>query len=96
MPTVGSVAAGQTAGMTPSRRQFVVMTLLFVTMAINYLDRSRFPSAAPALVGAFHLDPDALRDAAQHPLSLEATDPKRQGGKRTPARRCRMPGRHSR
>ncbi|HEY3848512.1 MAG TPA: MFS transporter [Acetobacteraceae bacterium] len=60
MTTIGSVAPGQTAAMTPSRRRFVVMTLLFVTVVINYLDRSNMSIAAPALAGAFHLDPVQL------------------------------------
>jgi len=60
MITSGSVAEGRTAVMTPSRRRFVVMTLLFVTVVINYLDRSNMSVAAPALVAAFHLDPVQL------------------------------------
>lgn len=60
MTTIGSVAAGQTAVMAPSRRRFIVMTLLFVTVVINYLDRSNMSIAAPALAGEFHLDPVQL------------------------------------
>ncbi len=41
MPTIGSVAAGQTAVMTPPRRRVVVTTLLFVTVVINQLDRGK-------------------------------------------------------
>ena len=60
MTTIGTVAAGQTAVLTPSRRRFVVMALLFVTVVINYLDRSNMSIAAPALAGEFHLDPVQL------------------------------------
>jgi MFS transporter, ACS family, D-galactonate transporter len=36
-------------GMTPTRQRFLIMALLFVTVVINYLDRSNLSIAAPAL-----------------------------------------------
>ena len=44
----------------PSRRRFRVMGLLFVTIVINYLDRSNISIAAPTLTSEFHLDPVQL------------------------------------
>ncbi|HET6307200.1 MAG TPA: MFS transporter [Rhodopila sp.] len=44
----------------PTRRRFRVMGLLFVTVVINYLDRSNIAIAAPSLVDAFRLDPVQL------------------------------------
>ena len=34
---------------TPSRKRFFIMVLLFITVVINYLDRSNLSIAAPAL-----------------------------------------------
>src|ERR1700733_12022293 len=45
---------------TPTRRRFQVMGLLFVTVVINYLDRSNISIAAPGLAEDFHLDPVQL------------------------------------
>ena len=42
-------------GMTPTRRRFLIMALLFVTVVINYLDRSNLSIAAPALTSEFGL-----------------------------------------
>ena len=36
--------------MTPSNRRFLVMALLFVTVVINYLDRSNLSIAAPSIL----------------------------------------------
>jgi len=36
------------------------MGLLFVTIVINYLDRSNISIAAPAMASDFHLDPVQL------------------------------------
>jgi MFS transporter, ACS family, D-galactonate transporter len=44
----------------PTRRRFRIMGLLFVTVVINYLDRSNVSIAAPSLVDEFHLDPVQL------------------------------------
>ncbi len=43
--------------MTASSRRFVVMALLFVTVVINYLDRSNLSIAAPGIAGDFGLHP---------------------------------------
>jgi ACS family D-galactonate transporter-like MFS transporter len=44
----------------PTKRRFRVMGLLFVTVVINYLDRSNISIAAPSLTEEFHLDPVQL------------------------------------
>jgi ACS family D-galactonate transporter-like MFS transporter len=44
----------------PTRRRFRVMGLLFVTVVINYLDRSNVSIAAPSIATEFHLDPIQL------------------------------------
>jgi len=46
--------------MRPTRRRFHVMGLLFVTIVINYLDRSNISIAAPAMAQDFKLDPVQL------------------------------------
>ena len=46
--------------MTPTNRRFRIMGLLFVTVVINYLDRSNISIAAPSLTTEFHLDPVQL------------------------------------
>jgi ACS family D-galactonate transporter-like MFS transporter len=43
-----------------SRRRFAVMGLLFVTVVINYLDRSNLAIAAPSITGEFGLTPVQL------------------------------------
>ena len=48
------------AALRPTRRRFRVMGLLFVTVVINYLDRSNVSIAAPSLASEFHLDPVQL------------------------------------
>jgi ACS family D-galactonate transporter-like MFS transporter len=40
-----------------SRRRFIVMALLFVTVVINYLDRSNLSIAAPGIASEFGIDP---------------------------------------
>jgi MFS transporter, ACS family, D-galactonate transporter len=44
----------------PTNRRFRIMGLLFVTIVINYLDRSNISIAAPSLTAEFHLDPVQL------------------------------------
>jgi ACS family D-galactonate transporter-like MFS transporter len=44
----------------PTNRRFRIMGLLFVTIVINYLDRSNISIAAPSLTHEFHLDPVQL------------------------------------
>jgi MFS transporter, ACS family, D-galactonate transporter len=41
----------------PTRVRFGVLAMLFVTIAINYLDRSNLSVAAPGLAGDLHFDP---------------------------------------
>jgi ACS family D-galactonate transporter-like MFS transporter len=56
-----TMRVGTTAGvMTASRRRFQIMGLLFITVVINYLDRSNMSIAAPAISSEFHLDPVQL------------------------------------
>src|ERR1700761_5281546 len=50
--SIPGVSAG---AMTASRRRFLIMGLLFVTVVINYLDRSNLSIAAPAIAGSFGL-----------------------------------------
>jgi ACS family D-galactonate transporter-like MFS transporter len=45
------------SGVPASRRRFIVMALLFVTVVINYLDRSNLSIAAPGIASEFGLDP---------------------------------------
>lgn len=42
---------------TPSRKRFFIMVLLFITVVINYLDRSNLSIAAPALTTELGIDP---------------------------------------
>jgi ACS family D-galactonate transporter-like MFS transporter len=55
-----AVARGNRMQTTPTRRRFQVMGLLFVTVVINYLDRSNISIAAPGMASDFHLDPVQL------------------------------------
>jgi ACS family D-galactonate transporter-like MFS transporter len=48
-------AAAQTT--TPSRKRLLILALLFVTVVINYLDRSNLSIAAPALFKELNIDP---------------------------------------
>ncbi|AZQ54860.1 MFS transporter [Burkholderia cenocepacia] len=41
----------------PSRKRLLILALLFVTVVINYLDRSNLSIAAPALFKELHIDP---------------------------------------
>ncbi len=55
--------AGATAVATevkPTRVRFAVLAMLFVTVVINYLDRSNISVAAPALSQDLHFDPKHL------------------------------------
>ncbi|WDY59195.1 MFS transporter [Pseudomonas sp. PSKL.D1] len=49
--------AGQAALAAPSRKRFFIMVLLFITVVINYLDRSNLSIAAPALTSDLGIDP---------------------------------------
>lgn len=48
---------GQASLVAPSRKRFFIMVLLFVTVVINYLDRSNLSIAAPALTSELGIDP---------------------------------------
>jgi ACS family D-galactonate transporter-like MFS transporter len=50
-------AATQAALARPSHKRFFIMVLLFITVVINYLDRSNLSIAAPALTAELGLDP---------------------------------------
>jgi MFS transporter, ACS family, D-galactonate transporter len=61
MPTMRPTPAGlTTVAHRPTNRRFRIMGLLFVTVVINYLDRSNISIAAPSLTSEFHLDPVQL------------------------------------
>ncbi|WP_157221892.1 MFS transporter, partial [Pseudomonas sp. R62] len=49
--------SGQASLVTPSRKRFFIMVLLFITVVINYLDRSNLSIAAPALTSELGIDP---------------------------------------
>jgi MFS transporter, ACS family, D-galactonate transporter len=49
--------AAVVAGVPASNRRFVVMGLLFVTVVINYLDRSNLSIAAPGIASEFAISP---------------------------------------
>jgi MFS transporter, ACS family, D-galactonate transporter len=51
-------AAG--AGLKPTRRRFLVMGMLFITIVINYLDRSNLSIASPHISAQFHLTPTQM------------------------------------
>lgn len=50
-------ATGAPALAAPSRKRFFIMVLLFITVVINYLDRSNLSIAAPALTSDLGIDP---------------------------------------
>ncbi|MGE7993246.1 MFS transporter [Pseudomonas sp. NPDC089554] len=49
--------AGQAALAAPSRKRYFIMVLLFITVVINYLDRSNLSIVAPALTSELGIDP---------------------------------------
>ncbi|SEI73489.1 MFS transporter [Pseudomonas sp. NFR16] len=51
LPEAGTLAV------TPTRKRFFIMVLLFITVVINYLDRSNLSIAAPALTSELGIDP---------------------------------------
>ena len=57
--TASTLAPGPRTEVASSRR-FRIMGLLFVTIVINYLDRSNISIAAPSMASEFHLDPVQL------------------------------------
>ncbi|HWW99209.1 MFS transporter [Collimonas sp.] len=52
-----SAANSATASPAASRKRFLIMLLLFVTVVINYLDRSNLSIAAPELMRELAIDP---------------------------------------
>ncbi|MBR8342488.1 MFS transporter [Burkholderia ambifaria] len=52
-----SAPAAATVTAPPSRKRLIILALLFVTVVINYLDRSNLSIAAPALFKELHIDP---------------------------------------
>ena len=52
-----SAPAAATFTTPPSRKRLIILALLFVTVVINYLDRSNLSIAAPALFKELHIDP---------------------------------------
>jgi MFS transporter, ACS family, D-galactonate transporter len=50
----------RTGDTVPSKRRFLIMGMLFVTVVINYLDRSNLSIAAPAIASEFGLHPVQL------------------------------------
>jgi len=58
--TVQTAARSDTGPTKPTNRRFRVMGLLFVTIVINYLDRSNISIAAPDMASEFRLDPVQL------------------------------------
>jgi ACS family D-galactonate transporter-like MFS transporter len=55
---LGATAAG--AGTKPTRRRFLIMGMLFITVVINYLDRSNLSIASPHISAQFHLTPTQM------------------------------------
>ena len=47
---------GLQSAQRPTRSRYLIMVMLFITVVINYLDRSNLSIAAPALKDEFGLD----------------------------------------
>ncbi|KUZ01959.1 glucarate transporter [Burkholderia territorii] len=52
-----SASAAAAVAAPPSRKRLIILALLFVTVVINYLDRSNLSIAAPALFKELNIDP---------------------------------------
>lgn len=50
-------SASRATDATPSRKRLLILVLLFVTVVINYLDRSNLSIAAPELFRELNIDP---------------------------------------
>lgn len=50
-------AAAAPPATPPSRKRLLILALLFVTVVINYLDRSNLSIAAPELFKELNIDP---------------------------------------
>ncbi|MBY4801027.1 MFS transporter [Burkholderia cepacia] len=63
LPAHAGIASGSTAraataqAAPPSRKRLLILALLFITVVINYLDRSNLSIAAPALFKELNIDP---------------------------------------
>jgi len=55
--SVSHTPAAMAAAAKPTRVRFGIMVLLFITVVINYLDRSNLSIAAPAMAGELGIDP---------------------------------------
>ena len=55
---LGATMAGAEA--KPTKRRFLVMGMLFITVVINYLDRSNLSIASPHMSAQFHLTPTQM------------------------------------
>lgn len=58
--TLPSEASAAEADLKPTRVRFGVVAMLFITVVINYLDRSNISVAAPALAEDLKFDPEHL------------------------------------
>lgn len=56
-PTAAAATPAAAATATASRKRFFIMVLLFITVVINYLDRSNLSIAAPTLTRELGIDP---------------------------------------
>jgi ACS family D-galactonate transporter-like MFS transporter len=55
---VDNMTAGP--GAPPTKRRFLIMGMLFITVVINYLDRSNLSMASPYMSAQFHLTPTQM------------------------------------
>ncbi|ATR21000.1 D-galactonate transporter [Roseomonas mucosa] len=55
--SVSHTPAAMATAAKPTRVRFGIMVLLFITVVINYLDRSNLSIAAPAMAGELGIDP---------------------------------------
>src|ERR1700722_1944541 len=61
--TLSGTAPGTTvssAGVKPTKRRFLIMGMLFITVVINYLDCSNLSIASPHISAQFHLTPTQM------------------------------------
>lgn len=66
-PDARASASVITASTAPaSRKRMIILALLFVTVVINYLDRSNLSIAAPALFKELNIDPCARASCFPH------------------------------
>nr|WP_233621230.1 MFS transporter [Burkholderia multivorans] len=56
-PALLTESASRATDATPSRKRLLILVLLFVTVVINYLDRSNLSIAAPELFRELNIDP---------------------------------------